>query len=244
MRSASTPIAAALEEVAALPDPVGEVIERSTRPNGLKIRRVRVPLGVVFFIYESRPNVTADAAALCVKSGNAVILRGGKEALHSNLALHRLLAETLARVRAAAGRRPTRRHDRPRRRRAVPQAERVHRRHDSARRQVADRARRGRSDDARHQALRRRLPRLRRQDGRPGDGREDPDQQQGAAAGRVQRGRVVPGPPRCRIELPEVGRARRCRRRASRSAATRESASWFPQRSRRRRRTTAPSTST
>jgi glutamate-5-semialdehyde dehydrogenase len=88
-------IAAALEEVALLPDPVGEVIDSNVRPNGLLVTRVRVPLGVVFFIYESRPNVTADAAALCVKSGNAVILRGGKEALHSNLALHRLLAEEL-----------------------------------------------------------------------------------------------------------------------------------------------------
>ena len=88
-------IAAALEEVAALTDPVGEVIEGFRRPNGLAVQRVRVPLGVVFFIYESRPNVTADAAALCVKSGNAVILRGGKEALHSNRALHTLLAEQL-----------------------------------------------------------------------------------------------------------------------------------------------------
>src|SRR5690606_17017529 len=88
-------IAAALEEVAMLPDPVGEVIEGSVRPNGLCVSRVRVPLGVVFFIYESRPNVTADAAALCVKSGNAVILRGGKEALHSNRALHAVLADAL-----------------------------------------------------------------------------------------------------------------------------------------------------
>lgn len=88
-------VASALEEVAMLPDPVGEVIEGSVRPNGLKIEKVRVPLGVVFFIYESRPNVTADAAALCVKSGNAVILRGGKEALHSNLALHQLLSDAL-----------------------------------------------------------------------------------------------------------------------------------------------------
>ena len=86
-------IAAALEEVAALTDPVGEVNEGFRGPNGLAVQRVRVPLGVVFFIYESRPNVTADAAALCVKSGNAVILRGGKEALHSNRALHTLLAE-------------------------------------------------------------------------------------------------------------------------------------------------------
>ncbi len=88
-------IAGALREVAALPDPVGEIIEGYHRPNGLRIEKSRVPLGVVFFIYESRPNVTADAAALCVKSGNAVILRGGKEALHSNVALYRVLKDTL-----------------------------------------------------------------------------------------------------------------------------------------------------
>jgi glutamate-5-semialdehyde dehydrogenase len=87
-------IAAGLEEVAALPDPVGEVIASSVRPNGLEVLRVRVPLGVVLFIYESRPNVTADAAAICVKSGNAVILRGGKEAAHSSRAIVDLLAET------------------------------------------------------------------------------------------------------------------------------------------------------
>jgi glutamate-5-semialdehyde dehydrogenase len=86
-------IAAALEEVAMLGDPVGEVIESTVRPNGLEILKVRVPLGVVFFIYESRPNVTADAAAICVKSGNAVILRGGKEAIHSSGAIVELLAE-------------------------------------------------------------------------------------------------------------------------------------------------------
>lgn len=80
-------IAAALEEVAALPDPIGEVMHSTVRPNGLVINKVRVPLGVVFFIYESRPNVTADAAAICVKGGNAVILRGGKEAIHSSRAI-------------------------------------------------------------------------------------------------------------------------------------------------------------
>ena len=85
-----------LRQVAALPDPVGEVREGSVRPNGLQVLKVGVPLGVVFFIYESRPNVTVDAAGLCVKSGNAVILRGGKEAIHSNTALHRLLADELA----------------------------------------------------------------------------------------------------------------------------------------------------
>lgn len=83
----------AVQEIAALPDPVGEVIESNVRPNGLLVTRVRVPLGVVFFIFESRPNVTIDAAALCVKSGNAVILRGGKEAIHSNRALHGILVQ-------------------------------------------------------------------------------------------------------------------------------------------------------
>jgi glutamate-5-semialdehyde dehydrogenase len=86
-------MAVGLEEVAALPEPIGEVIESSVRPNGLEVQKVRVPLGVVFFIYESRPNVTADAAAICVKSGNAVILRGGKEAAHSNQAIAELLVE-------------------------------------------------------------------------------------------------------------------------------------------------------
>jgi len=77
-------IAAGVEAVASLPDPVGEVLEQTTRPNGLVIRKVRVPLGVVFFVYESRPNVTADAAAVAIASGNAIILRGGKEAAHSS----------------------------------------------------------------------------------------------------------------------------------------------------------------
>jgi glutamate-5-semialdehyde dehydrogenase len=87
--------AGALEEIALLPDPIGETIEGSVRPNGLAIARVRVPLGVVFFIYESRPNVTVDAAGICVKSGNAVILRGGKEARHSNQALYAVIRDAL-----------------------------------------------------------------------------------------------------------------------------------------------------
>ncbi len=86
-------IAQGLREVAALPDPVGEVIEGFTRPGGLQILKKRVPLGVVFFIYESRPNVTADAAAICAKSGNSVILRGGKEAIHSSQKIIELLAK-------------------------------------------------------------------------------------------------------------------------------------------------------
>ncbi|MFV2065680.1 MAG: glutamate-5-semialdehyde dehydrogenase [Pirellulales bacterium] len=86
-------ISQGLEEVAALAEPIGPVIDSTVRPNGLRIDKVRVPLGVVFFIYESRPNVTADAAALCVKSGNAVILRGGKEAAHSSRAIVRVLEQ-------------------------------------------------------------------------------------------------------------------------------------------------------
>lgn len=89
-------IAVGLEEVAALPDPVGEVMESSIRPNGLQVLKTRVPLGVVFFIYESRPNVTADAAAICLKSGNGVILRGGKEAAHSSRAIVDILTSTAA----------------------------------------------------------------------------------------------------------------------------------------------------
>ena len=84
-----------LKEVAALPDPVGAVTGMWLRPNGLKVGRQRIPLGVIGFIYESRPNVTVDAAALCLKSGNAVILKGGKESIHSNLALAALMQEAL-----------------------------------------------------------------------------------------------------------------------------------------------------
>jgi glutamate-5-semialdehyde dehydrogenase len=86
-------MAVGVRQVAALPDPVGETVEVWRRPNGVEISRVRVPLGVIGFIYESRPNVTADAAALCLKSGNAVVLRGGSEALESNTIIAQLLAK-------------------------------------------------------------------------------------------------------------------------------------------------------
>lgn len=86
-------MAASLEQVATLEDPVGEITDVKTRPNGLRIGRMRVPIGVIGIIYESRPNVTADAGCLCVKSGNAVILRGGKEAFHSNTIIARLMDE-------------------------------------------------------------------------------------------------------------------------------------------------------
>jgi glutamate-5-semialdehyde dehydrogenase len=91
-------IADAVEQVAALPDPVGQVIESTERPNGLKLSRVRIPIGLIGIIYESRPNVTADAAALCLRSGNAVLLRGGSEALHSNHAIRAAMARGLESV--------------------------------------------------------------------------------------------------------------------------------------------------
>lgn len=88
-------MARGLREVAALPDPVGKVTSMWRRPNGLLVGRMRIPLGVIGIIYESRPNVTVDAAALCLKSGNAVILRGGSEAIHSNLAIASVLQKVL-----------------------------------------------------------------------------------------------------------------------------------------------------
>lgn len=90
-----TSMVTALHELCALPDPIGNVEDFVKRPNGLLVGRMRVPLGVIAMIYESRPNVTVDAAALCLKTGNAVILRGGSEAIHSNLALATLLKKAL-----------------------------------------------------------------------------------------------------------------------------------------------------
>ncbi|MGD0586133.1 MAG: glutamate-5-semialdehyde dehydrogenase [Oryzomonas sp.] len=89
-------ISAALREVAALPDPVGEITGMRKRPNDLMVGKMRIPLGVIGIIYEARPNVTADAAALCLKAGNAVILRGGSEAIHSNLAIAATLTSVMA----------------------------------------------------------------------------------------------------------------------------------------------------
>lgn len=88
-------MAGGVRQVIGLADPVGQLISGHTRPNGLQIQKVRVPIGVIAIIYESRPNVTADAAALCLKAGNAVILRGGKESIHSNIAINKILTAAL-----------------------------------------------------------------------------------------------------------------------------------------------------
>lgn len=91
-------MAQGLREIAALPDPIGEVLGISKRPNGLDVGRVRTPIGVIGIIYESRPNVTADAAALCVKAGNSILLRGGEEALNSNRVIARIIADAAVRA--------------------------------------------------------------------------------------------------------------------------------------------------
>jgi len=89
-------LALSVREVAALPDPVGELLEQTTRPNGLILRKVRVPIGVIGIVYEARPNVTVDCAILCLKSGNAAILRGGKESFHTNMALARIIGAAVS----------------------------------------------------------------------------------------------------------------------------------------------------
>lgn len=96
-------MAAGIREVAGLPDPLGEMPKMWTRPNGMRVGRVRVPIGVIGIIYESRPNVTADSASLCLKSGNACVLRGGSEAIHSNTAIARVLAEAAEKAGVPAG---------------------------------------------------------------------------------------------------------------------------------------------
>jgi len=96
-------MAAGLREVAALPDPLGDMPKMWARPNGMQVGRVRVPIGVIGIIYESRPNVTADSAALCLKSGNACVLRGGSEAIHSNTAITAVLSEAAEKAGVPAG---------------------------------------------------------------------------------------------------------------------------------------------
>jgi glutamate-5-semialdehyde dehydrogenase len=96
-------MASGVEQIANQTDPVGQTIEGYNRPNGLRIEKRRVPIGVVLFFYESRPNVTSDAAALCIKSGNAIILRGGKEAIHSNRAIVKIIKDSLSPLGASGG---------------------------------------------------------------------------------------------------------------------------------------------
>ena len=206
MPAGSTSWPVRCSQVLALPDPIGEVVTASRRPNGLEVSQVRVPLGVIFMIYESRPNVTVDAAALCVKSGNAVILRGGKEAIHSNRALHRILADELE-----AGGLPEHAVQ------LVPTIDRaavgfllglpefidlaIPRGGESLIRRVVAEAR---MPVMKH--YQGNLPRVRRCRGRSRDGHPDHPQLQGPATGRVQRGRDASRPPRDRAGVSAPGR--------------------------------------
>ena len=209
-----------LRDVAGLPDPVGEVVRGSTLANGLELRQVRVPFGVVGIIYEARPNVTADAAGICLKSGNAVLLRGSSSARSSNAAIVDVLRDAAAaagldadvvqlvpgdshepRQGADAGPRPGRRADPARRRRPDPHRGRgVHR--------AGDRDRR------------RQLPRVRRPRRRPRQGARDRPQRQDPAHQRLQRRRVAAGARRRRRRRSCRAWSRRSRTPASPSTAT------------------------
>ena len=207
--SSSTPaiietVALGCEQIAAMPDPIGEITELKRQPSGIQVGRMRVPLGVFAMIYESRPNVTIEAASLAIKSGNAAILRGGSEALASNLALGRLVQRALDVGRPADRGGAAGRDDRPRRGGPPDRDARACRRDHPARRQEPDRARIGRGQDAGDQAPRRQLPCLCRCRGRSRDGAEGHRQRQDAEVQPVQRGRVAAG-----ARAP--GRRRSCR---------------------------------
>ena len=187
-------MASGVEVIRDLADPVGEVTERWTRPNGMTIERVRVPLGVVGIVYESRPNVTADAAALCLKAGNAAILRGGSESQRSNRAIHDAIVDGLAGGGPAGGRDPTGANARPRRsRHDARRPRRRDRRDRAARRQEPGRARAGGSARAGVRASRRHLPRLRGQGRLARHGETDRAQRKDAAHRRLRRGRDAAG---------------------------------------------------
>ena len=177
-------MAKGLRDVVALPDPVREVVKMWRRPNGLQVGRMRIPLGVIGIIYEARPNVTADAAALCLKSGNAVILRGGSEAHHSNQAIGAVLRQACAETRVPQDAVQMVASQRSRLRERAAAAGIIHRSHHSARRRGSHSRRGGEFENSRDQTLQRRLSRLRRRRCVVGDGGADLLQRQGAAARR------------------------------------------------------------
>jgi glutamate-5-semialdehyde dehydrogenase len=202
-------VADAVREVATLPDPVGELLTEWTRPNGLHIRKVRVPIGVIGIIFESRPNVTTDAASLCFKTSNATILRGGSEAIDSNRALAAALQAGGERAGLPARQHPAHSLHRPQQRRAHGEDGSIHRPHHSAWWQRPHRKSRLHRPHARHQALRRRLPRLCARRCRPADGREHHRQLQVPEARRLQRAgnhSRASGPPRRSIRSRQTSR--------------------------------------
>ena len=187
-------IARAVRRIAALPDPVGEVIEGHRLSNGLDVRKVRVPLGVVAVVYEARPNVTIDAAALCLKAGNAIVLRGSSSATHSNLALARIAAEASVAaglpegsVSLVAGGGREELAELATQRESVdliiPQGR--------GEPQAGSPGRRDGSGDLRRLG---KLPHLHRQHGRSGDGAGDRSERQDPATGGLQRSRDAARP--------------------------------------------------
>ena len=196
-------IAGGLRQVAGLQDPVGEVLTGRTLPNGIQMRKVRVPLGVMGMVYEARPNVTVDAFGLALKSGNAALLRGSKTARHSNAALVAVLqdgAPLQCRARRGAPRRPRRPRSAPRggavaamrqpRLRAGPHhSPRPGGRGDPPRQRAADRGRGHRCDRAHHRDGHGQLPLLHRRIRRHGQGDRHAHQRQDAPGQRLQRDR-------------------------------------------------------
>ena len=198
-------MAQGLRDVAGLPDPVGEVVRGGTLANGLELRQVRVPFGVVGMIYEARPNVTADAAGICLKSGNAVLLRGSSSARSSNAAIVAALRDAVAVAgpgprRRAAG---PRRH--PRQRQGADAGPRARRRADPARGSGPDPLGRRGVDGAGDRDRRRQLPRVRRPRRRPRQGARDRAERQDPPHQRLQRRRVAAGARRRRRRVPAAG---------------------------------------
>ena len=188
-------LAAAVLDVAALPDPAGAVLRSQTLENGLRLTKLRVPLGVVLIVYEARPNVTVDAAMLCLKSGNACILRGSRLAEHTNRALVDLMREALSAAGLPADAVQVLGTDRAELNSLLADPDRGRRGHPPRRRGAEEVPARDVADPGAG-CGRRQLPRLRRRRGRPGQGDRHHGQRQGAAAGRVQRRRDGAGAPR------------------------------------------------
>ena len=209
-------MAAGLRKVAALPDPVGEVVDGWVRPNGLRIQRVRVPLGVVAIIYENRPNVTSDAFGLCLKSGNAAFLRGSSGAIQSNVAIAGGAARRADEGRPARRRPRARRRHQPRSGGRVHAPARVHRLPHPARWAVADpRGARQRHRAVRHRR-RRQLPRVRRRVGRSRHGARHRRQREDATPVGLQRRRVGGRARSDRVDVPAASRGGARGRRAGR----------------------------
>ena len=235
-------VEAAVRDVAALPDPVGELVDGWRLDNGVELRKVRVPLGVIAVIYEARPNVTVDAAALCLKSGNAVILRGGSAALHTN----RILAEVVQGAVIETGlprEAVSYLGPGPQGARRAAQAAQVRGPRHPARRRGPQGVPAREQQGAGHLRRRRQLPRLRGRRRGPGQGAAHHRQRQVPAPRRLQRRRDAARPPRRRRGVPAARRrgAQAARRRAGRRQGRRATSSPTRRSSAPTRRTTTPS---